>query len=292
MEIYLEFKKKLVENNDIFVKDIFLETIQIALNKIHIAFEKNLKTIQSLDYDQKLIFYINTAVTFGIYKSKVKQEYFDQIYINVEIKKNLIEIESIISTIDTINNKTIFYFDKEIIIIHFLYNSFYYLLKNIAIEFSIKDQGFKVFYENFLSTITKTKRRLKENIKPPRKKDDKIAYEFMKKLKENDDEFKKQVSTLNLPINNKSFEYKITKFFKHPHKICYTDLVYHIKKTNQDNLKQAFNEKEFYVALYDLLKAISYDKEHYNDDDEGLIYISYNSDVKEYKSKKARNWFS
>ncbi|MDF1676965.1 MAG: hypothetical protein P1U44_14725, partial [Vicingaceae bacterium] len=150
MENYIEYKKKLVNNEEFFVADN-IKDIKIAYKEIHENFEKDLILTQNLDYAQKLIFCVNTAMIFGLYKSEVKKEYFDQIYVNEKLKKRLIELDNIINVINTINNKTIFYFNEKKIIAFFLYYSSFYLKSKIASELSKTDEGFKAFYENFLT---------------------------------------------------------------------------------------------------------------------------------------------
>ncbi|MCW8896609.1 MAG: hypothetical protein OQJ96_06180 [Flavobacteriales bacterium] len=283
-----------VVSHDKFFETDNIHDLRITYKKLHKNFDEILMSKQNLDYAQKLIFCVNTAMIFGLYKSEVKKEYFDQIYVNEKLKKRLIELDNIINVINTINNKTIFYFNEKKIITFFLYYSSFYLKSKIASELSKTDEGFKAFYENFLSTISKTNRRLKENKKPPRKKEDKFLYVLMQKTKENDSESSKQLSilNLNLPLRNKPFQYKFNKCFSHPHKIAYQPIVFYLKELNQDVLGEAFNETEFYVALYDLLKAISHEKDYFKDDDKIHIKDYYKNNVNNYKSKIARNWFS
>ncbi|MDF1676229.1 MAG: hypothetical protein P1U44_10980, partial [Vicingaceae bacterium] len=69
-------------------------------------------------------------------------------------------------------------------------------------------------------------------------------------------------------------------------------IVFYLKELNQDVLGEAFNETEFYIALYDLLKAISHEKDYFKDDDKIHIKDYYKNNVNNYKSKIARNWFS
>tara|TARA_R110000782_G_scaffold5853_3_gene20258 strand:- start:50492 stop:51376 length:885 start_codon:yes stop_codon:yes gene_type:complete len=283
-----------VISHDKFFETDNIHDVRITYKKLHENFDEILKSKQNLDYAQKLIFYVNAAIIFGLYKSEVKKEYFDQIYVNEKLKKRLVELDSIITVINTINSETIFYFNERQITLHFLYYSSFYLKSKIASELSKTDKGFKAFYEKFLPTISKVKRQLKENKKPPSKEDDKKIYEIMQEMIKADLKTKKQLKTLNfnLPLINKSFEYTLSKCFSHPHKIFFTDLVYDIKITNQNKLKQAFNETEFYVALYDLLKAISHEKVYFKDDDNIYIKDYYKNNVNNYKSKVVRNWFS
>ncbi len=162
-----------------------------------------------------------------------------------------------------------------------------YLIKKILLRVSSENDDFHDCFTDFFAINKKLKRQLVENVKFPKKEGDRLLLEEYRLHKQ-----KYIETTKNSPLPIKSFEYILGKTYSHPHRLAYQPLVYYIKELNEDLLQEAFNEKEFYVALYDLLKAISYDKEHYNDDDNDLIYISFNNDVKEYKSKIARNWFS
>ena len=286
MENYIESKREqIIKNNLIAEQKILLHKQKVE--KILQNFEQNLKEVNKKEIDQRLIFYINTAYFLGLFKSHVKGDIFEKIMISKDLKEKLIELESINSVIDSLNKHTVFSFDKNEILNSFLNHSVPYLIKKILLRVSSENDDFHDCFTDFFAINKKLKRQLVENVKFPKKEGDRLLLEEYRLHKQ-----KYIETTKNSPLPIKSFEYILGKTYSHPHRLAYQPLVYYIKELNEDLLQEAFNEKEFYVALYDLLKAISYDKEHYNDDDNDLIYISFNNDVKEYKSKIARNWFS
>ena len=286
MEIYLKWKKEQIIKNNLITEQKVLSLKQRFENAL-----QNLQEISKEEIDQKLIFCINSALIFGLFKSAVKDDIFEKILVSTDLKEKLIELESIISVIDSLNEHTVFYFKKQIILESFCNYSLCYLMGKFVNEFNLenfqKNKEIKGFYNDLYRSLKKVKRQLVEDVKSPRKEDGRLLLEEYRLHKQKHIE-----TTKTSPVPLKTFEYVLGKYFFHPHRLAYQPLVYYIKELNEDLLQEAFNEKEFYVALYDLLKAISYDKEHYNDDNNGLIYISFNSDVKEYKSKTVRNWFS
>src|SRR5690606_4554707 len=203
------------------------------------------------------------------------------------LKEKLIELETLNSVIDSLNEHTVFYFKKQTILKSFCSYSLCYLVSQFNLENFMTNKEIEDYYNELYRSLERVKRQLVEDVKSPRKEDDRLLLEEYRLHKQ------KHIETTKIsPVPLKSFEYILGKYFSNPHKLAYQPLVNYLKEYNQDLLKDAFNETEFYVALYDLLKAISYDKEHYKDDDESFIEVDYKNNLKNYKSKVVRNWFS
>lgn len=286
MEKYLDFKKQLLTKDDDKVAILIANHKADFTNALY-NFKLNLQEVNKEEIDFRLLFYIQTTVIFGLYKNEVKEEYFEKILVDKKLKKQLISLDEIINVIDSLNQHTIFYFKKSAILGYFYSYSLCYLFNEILLEaiYSKNKERYDLKYD-FDSLVKKTKRQLKENVKRP-KKEDKLFHLLLQFQEQQFNEIKDLAP--GLP---KSFEYALGKYFSHPHKLVYQPLIYYIKELNQNFLKEDFNETEFYIALYDLLKAISYDKENFRDDNESYMDVMYKNNIKSYKTKMIRNWFS
>lgn len=286
MKHLLELKAKLIKKDEKAVEILTTNHKADFTNALY-NFKLNLQEVNKEEIDFRLLFYIQTTVIFGLYKNEVKEEYFEKILVDKKLKKQLISLDEIINVIDSLNQHTIFYFKKSAILGYFYNYSLCYLFNEILLK-AIYSKN-KEFYDlkyDFDSLVKKTKRQLKENVKRP-KKEDKLFHLLLQFQEQQFKEIKDL--TPGLP---KSFEYGIGKYVSHPHKLVYQPLINYIKELNQNFLKEDFNETEFYVALYDLLKAISHEKDYFKDDDKIHIKDYYKNNVNNYKSKIARNWFS
>ena len=284
MEIYLKFKQQLI-NRDNNETEIILTNLRNDFENAIKNFDKKLQEINNEDFDKQLLFYTHQAIIFGMFKSKVDDSLFDKIHVNHILRSKLIEVDSVYSIVTTLNEKTHFHFKKTAIISFFYDYTYCFLLEEIGLILSRENPEFKVFYEDFKKLVKKVKRQLNENVDLPRK-ENRLFYKLLTQQRIKHDVHLNQHTFL------KPFTYSIGKYFSHPHKLVYQPLVKSIKEYNQDLLKEAFNETELYVALYNLLKAISYNKESYRDDDKNYVEDYFKNNVNNYKTKIVRNWFS
>ena len=154
MEIYLKFKKQLLTKDDEEVAILIANHKAEFTNALY-YFEHNLQEVNKQEIDFKLSFYVGSTVIFGLYKSKVKNGYFEKIFVDKKLQDKLIELDTIINVVDSLNQNTNFYFKKDAILKFFYNYSLCYMLNEIFLKASYKKKEFDEFHNEFNRFVRK-----------------------------------------------------------------------------------------------------------------------------------------